>query len=521
VVGHQSVPQVPHEGNTQFVDVTESSRLAWTPEITDWQDLIDDAPPFSEDYNQWGGFAVGDFNGDDALDVLFTNKYDIPRLFLSDGPMRFREVPPEDSGLTQPSGQLSGASAIDFDGDGDLDVLLVGRVTVLLENRTGDGGPLFQKSDLIGDSRPTEIGIELTASWVDVDGDGDLDVHLTNWGWDPGAPPPLSRDRFLVQEDGEFEDRIDDLLPVEYDGAGYAGAWTDIDSDGDPDLVLVQEADPSGDGATVFLRNRRERGGGLAFEVQTVGLEVVGCSMGVGLGDYDLDGDIDVHMTDIGPTRLFEQRGGSFIDVSTAVSFGISAIENDASWSTFFEDLNNDGTLELYTAFGVLGDHAVDEPSTRVQPDRIWQRGPDGVWSDVGAEMGLTHGGSTRGAMAVDLDGDGCSDILSFHLLSGPQLLQGICPSDNTWITVSLEDRTGANINAIGALVEVSDGADQLGMREVYAGSVGVFTGGPPEVRFGLGHRETIDLRVRWPTGHRTCNQGVPTRQRLTLTLAP
>jgi hypothetical protein len=325
----------------------------------------------------------------------------------------------------------------------------------------------------------------------------------------------------LVQEDGEFEDRIDDLLPVEYDGAGYAGAWTDIDSDGDPDLVLVQEADPSGDGATVFLRNRRERGGGLAFEVQTVGLEVVGCSMGVGLGDYDLDGDIDVHMTDIGPTRLFEQRGGSFIDVSTAVSFGISAIENDASWSTFFEDLNNDGTLELYTAFGVLGDHAVDEPSTRVQPDRIWQRGPDGVWSDVGAEMGLTHGGSTRGAMAVDLDGDGCSDILSFHLLSGPQLLQGICPSDNTWITVSLEDRTGANINAIGALVEVSDGADQLGMREVYAGSVGVFTGGPPEVRFGLGHRETIDLRVRWPTGHRTCNQGVPTRQRLTLTLAP
>jgi len=504
-------------GEPAFVDVTDESGIGWLPTVQEWQELVDEAPEGTEDYNQWGGFAVGDFDGNGYLDVLFTNKYDPPRLFLGTGRMRFVEIDAEDAGLSEPGAGLSGASTADVDGDGDLDVLLVGRSTALLENRTGEGGPLFEQVRTIAPPVEAPASIELSASWADIDRDGDLDVHIANWGWDPAHPVP-SYDRILVQNrDGAFDDRSEDFYPRDLDGSGYVGGWTDLDRDDDLDLVIIQEADNRGDGANVFLRHDGEFGADLSFSPHPVGLEVPGRAMGLGLGDFDADLDLDVHVTDIGPTKLFEQRDGMFIDVATAALGELAPPIPEGSWSTFFVDVDNDGTLELFTALGVLGDDALEDESLRPQRDRLWRRnGANGLWEDIGEASGLTDIGSTRGALAVDMNEDGCVDLLTFRLLRGPLLLQGVCPADAAWLTVELHQGDG-NPNAIGARVEAHDGAEYVAQREVYAGSIGVYTGGPPEVRFGLGDRDLIDLRVRWPDGTRTCNR-VPTRMRINLT---
>jgi hypothetical protein len=510
-------PLPPDSGSDthEFVDVTEDAGLAWLPTVDSWEELQAEAPDRSEDFNQWGGFAVADFDGDGALDILFTNKYDSPRLFLAIGPLQFQELSAEDAGLEAPPGQLSGASAADFDGDGDMDVLMVGRVTILLENIGGD--PRFEPSELITDPLGTAFSIELSASWADVDRDGDLDVYIANWGWDPRGNSPQAHDRFLIQGDSGFEDRIETLLPPALDGSGYIGGWSDVDADGDLDFMLIQEADRSGEGANVFARHQGTFGDDLAFEIESVGVEVPGRAMGVGYGDYDLDGDIDIHVTDIGPTKLFEQRGGTFIDVSTAFAADLAPAEYEGSWATFFVDVDNDGTQELYTSFGVLTDHAIESPEHIPQRDRLWSRGSDGAWSDVGVASGLTDTGSTRGALAVDLDADGCMDILSFRLMDGPLLMKGVCPPGNGWVNVDLEMSEGANPNGVGARITAHAGAQYLGVREIYAGSVGVYTGGPPEVHFGLGAHETVDIRVQWPDGTTTCNLNLPTRSRIHL----
>jgi enediyne biosynthesis protein E4 len=513
----RSIPSAEREfdGPTRFVDVTSAAGVDWTPASTDWETLVDNAPELGEDYNQWGGFSVGDFDGDGHLDVLFTNRYEVPKLFLGLGGMRFAELASEEAGLTTPPDQISGASAADFDGDGDLDVLLVGRKTVFLENKGSDGGPLFVPSTAIQSPFETPTSIELSASWADVDRDGDLDVYIANWGWDP-MHPIRTRDRLLLQTEVAFEDHAPDLLPEEYDGAGYVGGWTDIDEDDDLDLLIVQEANQNGEGATVFLRNDGGTGGDLAFTAETVGLEVPGRAMGLGLGDYDLDGDIDAHVTDIGATKLFEQRNGSFVDTATASFGGFALGGHEGSWSTGFLDMDNNTSLELYTAVGVLANHALDDHLSRSQTDRVWLRSAEGDWSDISASAGLNDEAATRAALAVDLNRDGCVDLLSVRLLEGPRLMQGVCPAAAAWITVDLAQGDG-NPNAIGARVEAHADAEYLGVREVYAGSVGVYTSGPPEVRFGLADHDVVDLRVRWPDGTRTCNADVPTRSRVTL----
>jgi hypothetical protein len=80
--------------------------------------------------------------------------------------------------------------------------------------------------------------------------------------------------------------------------------------------------------------------------------------------------------------------------------------------------------------------------------------------------------------------------------------------------------QAGPNPFAVGASVVVR-GPDRAWERAVHAGSTSLFSGGPPEVLFGLGGLDEVEVEIRWPDGGVQQLDGVGARRRLRVTRAP
>ena len=150
----------------------------------------------------------------------------------------------------------------------------------------------------------------------------------------------------FVHENGAAGEK---LLP---ETMGGGGGFFDFDSDGDPDLLLVNSArwpwdsgETDGDPAVTRLYEN-DGAGNFADVTAGSGLGVTLYGMGCAFGDYDADGDPDVYLTAVGENRLFRNDGGgTFADVTADLSVAGPA---DA-WTTAagWFDADGDGDLDL------------------------------------------------------------------------------------------------------------------------------------------------------------------------------
>jgi len=218
-------------------------------------------------------------------------------------------------------------------------------------------------------------------------------------------------------------------------GAGVA--LFDYDNDGDLDVFLVQggplgdqsPADTPGYPTSRLFRNDLTRGADgkprLHFtDVTTqagVGLHAYG--MGVAVGDYDNDGDMDLLVTSFGPETLFRNNGnGTFTDVTREA--GVS----DPLWSTSatFFDYDRDGDLDLFIAnyldFTVAGNKKCTDTAGapdycgprnyRPVPDRLYRNDGNGHFTDVTDASGISRAdGAGLGVVADDYNNDGWLDL--------------------------------------------------------------------------------------------------------------
>ncbi len=234
----------------------------------------------------------------------------------------------------------------------------------------------------------------------------------------------------------------DYYLP-EITGAGVA--LFDYDNDGDLDVYLLQGSSLGSDqnespsfpppeepplpkeyspGNRLF-RNDLVPSGRLQFtdvtEVARVGHESYG--MGVAVGDYDADGNLDLYVTNFGPNVLYHGNGdGTFTDVT--VQSG--AADNRWSTSAAFLDYDGDDDLDLfytsYVDFSIENNRECYEPAgardycdpavyTPV-PDRLLRNDGEGRFSDVTASAGIDQAfGSGLGVTCTDFNGDHLVDI--------------------------------------------------------------------------------------------------------------
>jgi hypothetical protein len=464
-----------------------------------------------------GGFAVGDIDGDGALDVVATSGYALRNTLsvgekVAEGPLLLVPGASADEAVLGPEQALQGDDAqalaplaADLDGDGDLDVMLplggpasaptAGGVTRIYEN---DGGALVERGAL--ELAATE-GMPYALCPADFDRDGDLDVFVAKLN---------AQDR-LYRNDGAlvFVEVIDDAGSVAAP-FGYTNACLamDVDDDGDLDLFTAYEYLPQG---VVLHRNDTVAPGG-PITFTDVSVEKLGDAtghqgdwMGFAAGDPDGDLDVDVFVTNIGigaysvggsivtadpngnalHMMLENQGDGSFRDTASAVDVagleplppapfaypahttGLAALE--FGWTAWFFDYDNDGDEDLLFFGSWAFSSTWQIVGTREQganPGRLLENDGSGAYREVGALAGLRNARSDFidngwGCDVVDFDRDGFLDVIVSNQYFGeedhPQGLRVWLNegNDNSSLDVELIGHASAP-HAFGARVELT-----------------------------------------------------------------
>jgi hypothetical protein len=451
-----------------------------------------------------GGVAAGDVDRDGYADLCFTRGITGPPvLFRNRGDGSFEDATAT-SGLGAPGGTFSSAAFADVDGDGWLDLLLLGILDTppRLHRNAGDG--TFLPATTAGLSLP---GNNWSASFADWDRDGDLDLFVSRWGRIVASGVSAGH-LWRNRGDGTFEDATlaAGLVPFATPGGiaqldfSFTGNFADVDSDGWPDLLVAADY-----GGSRILRNR---GDGTFAPVVSGSVPDDENGMGAAVGDVDGDGDLDWFVTSIwdpdgtaegawgvSGNRLYLNDGGGLFSDATSAS-GLR--EGWWGWAATLADLDADGDLDAAHVNG-YGYEPASIPF-RTDPTRVFLSNGDGTFVESAAALGAATTGNDRGLVAFDHDRDGDLDLLLTSNHDGPTLLRNDGPGGRS-LAVRLRG-SGALSEGIGARVRVVAGSPaRTQMRELRAGSNYV-SQDPAEAFFGLGGATVASrVEVSWPDG--------------------
>lgn len=210
-------------GSGGTVVYRNEGQFRFTP-IRIWEELEVDRGSYFVDIVTSQSSAWGDYDSDGDLDILLATASGT-FIYRNDGYGRFTQV---DVGLPPlPNGIVSWG---DYDNDGDLDILAVSRPFREQAPRT----MIFRNDDgVFVDSGAALPGIEAgTVRWGDFDGDGDLDVLVMSRLFTSPAADAARRPGIYRNDRGVFVP-LPDTLP-----AAWYGTWIDYDNDGDLDILL-------------------------------------------------------------------------------------------------------------------------------------------------------------------------------------------------------------------------------------------------------------------------------------------
>lgn len=470
----------------------------------------------------WARMVIGtgaawiDFDKDGDLDIFLTHGKGKNDFFRNEGDGTFTEIA-EEIGASDRTGQGAAISIADYNNDGWPDVYLANAdEDVLLKNNNGESFTDVT-ADVGLDTLPAARG--MSAAWGDYNGDGFLDVYVTNHV-NMNTSEEEHLDRLLFNNKGEAFVDVSFLIEEEFlNGYGFIGSWTDFDNDGDLDVFLVNDCGFQRNGVT-HTRVFRNDGGDdpLRWQFTEVAAEVGAdhCHSGMGLavGDYNRDGWMDYFYTNIGEkTLLLENTGGQFVDKATEA--GVLATNPDTgelwTWGTNFYDLDLDGWLDLYVDAGTLLLATSSEADP--QPNLVFMNQGDGTFENISAFSGADNYKRSRTSIFGDYDGDGDPDLFLVNGNEDVYLYRNNFSSENNWLIVSLEGTNG-NKDGIGAKIKLTDNAGENQYWEVRSGSS---LGGGDDLAayFGLGTAEVQTVVVTWPSGVVQQLEGLETNQRL------
>lgn len=527
-----------------------------------------------------GGVAVIDFDNDDKPDLLFVNACPWPGqanrqrelpgddkptlvLYRNLGNNKFQDVTKE-AGLAVTMFGM-GATVGDYDNDGWSDLFVTGvggnrlfhneavnpndpskgRKFVEVTATAGVGGEGGWPAQPVGDffqwNKP--LCFSTSASFLDYDGDGKLDLFVCNYvRWSPAYDLSIGtkidgRERmfgqpkvfegavcFLYHNDGNgkftdvskesgvqvFEkEGIDEAALLRPVGKSLGVIVCDADEDGWPDIVVANDTVrnflfhnvPGPNGSRIFEEKGRPAGVAYA-QGETRG------AMGIDWAPFYRPGCNAILITNFSnepDTFLCQDQPRRLEFFENAKPEGIAGESRvPLKFGAFFFDFDLDGRLDFLTCNGHL------DPSIRkLQPAQRYKQPVQLFWSkseegfepvtekDAGPDLFQPLVG--RGCAFADLDGDGDLDLILVGN-GGPAF---VLRNDNNlghhWIRFKLQgDGVRSNRSAIGAriILETKDGEQR---REI-AAARGYLSASELTATFGLGKTDRVErVTIHWP----------------------
>jgi enediyne biosynthesis protein E4 len=419
------------------------------------------------------GVCVGDYNND-GFEDLFLTAYGQNRLMHNNGDGTFTDVTAK-AGLMNARPRFgSGCTFIDYNRDGWLDLFVANYADVSFATLPK---PNLQMPNCNYEGVPVNCG--------------------------PSGLPFPTHSLYRNNGDGTFTDVSKESgIGGVREGYGMTAVAFDVDEDGWPDIFVACDSTPS----LLLMNNRdgtfREEGLVRGLALSGDGHEMAG--MGIGVGDYDLDGRLDVVKTHFfhQATGVYHNTGkGEFEDATVEV--GLSAERRFITWGVGIVDLDNDGYPDILEVTGT-----VYPELEAVYPKKYPRRGPAIVFRNLGngkfvelgdeAGPGIAARHASRGCAFGDFDNDGDLDILIMNQNEPPSLLRNDVPSGNNWLKVRLQG-TKSNRSAIGARVLVLYGGKVQAQTVLSQSSY--LSCNDPRLHFGLGAATAAEVEIHWPSG--------------------
>ena len=479
------------------------------------------------------GVAFFDYDNDGWIDIYLTNgvrfeetytpqNAPTQHLYRNNRDGTFTDVTAK-AGLVH-TGWGTGVAIGDYDNNGWDDLFCSYWGHNILWHNNGDGTftDVTQKASLWENRVRWGTG----STFLDYDRDGFLDLFVSNyieldiqkvpiagelgechWKGIPVmcGPRGLPAGRNILYHnngDGTFRD-VSEKAGILKPGPRYSitAVSYDFDNDGWPDIYVAVDSMPS-----IFFHNNHD---GTFSDIAPT----AGCAynedgeeqsgMGVGVGDYDCNGWLDIFKTNFaGDTpNLYHNNGdGTFTDAAFVSGLGINT--QYVCWGAGFMDYDNDGWTDVFHVTGhVYPEIESYHLDTRfLSPRLMYHNLGNGKFKDVSKAMGPGVNAlySSRGCAFGDFDNDGDIDALILNMNDYPSLLRNDGGNENNWITIKLLGTT-CNRTAIGARVRVVTGKHTQ-MDEVHSGT-SVMSQSDLRLHFGLGQVKQIDLiEVKWPT---------------------
>lgn len=551
-----------------------------------------------------GGLCVGDYDGDGRPDIYIVSQIGEDALYRQVDDFVFEDVT-QQANLSAGTSWGTGATFLDIENDGDLDLFVCNYdAPNRLYVNQGDG--TFVES---AKSHGLDFsGASVMAAVADYDCDGFVDIYLVTNRMYPGPAQDVPR---MQREDGAMhlatgqkqafteQDRLIDGTTQRYivkagqpdilyknngDGTftdvsaecgisgnhpGLSATWWDANGDGLPDLYVSNDFwdadrwyENQGDGTFVDVIEQRVP-------------YTAWFSMGSDFGDINNDGRMDffaadmsarthymskIMMGDMNDSRWFLEsaeprqymRNMLYLNTGTSrfaeIGFLAGLASTDWTWSVKFNDLDNDGRLDLFATNGSTN-HSFDPDLTRrlaALDDDLSRRGindPEMRWrqqwqlyrevpprrernlafrndgdlhfTDVSDSWGMDTASLSYGAVQSDLDRDGDLDVIVAHV-DQPVGLYRNQSIDGRSVQIQLVG-TRSNRAGIGATIELET-ADGSQYRQLFT-TRGFASADEAIAHFGLASAPTIDrLTVRWPSGTVQVLESLPADRLYTIT---